>query len=115
MKKTAGIILIALAALACLMALRDAPRGTRAFFESVERETAFLTPAPPKGTISVNRADAKDLLQLPGVGETVAQAIIDERELHGPYHYPEDLTAAKGVGMSRLEGFRELLDMSEGE
>lgn len=115
MRRTGGMILIALTVLACLLALRDAPRGSKAFFQAVGRDAALVTPAPPRGTISVNRADAEELTQLKGVGDALAQAIVDEREQHGSFHYPEDLTAVKGIGPSKLEGFREMLDMSEGE
>ena len=65
--------------------------------------------------IDLNRADVYDLGRLPGIGGKRAQAIVDEREQHGSFHYPEDLTAVKGIGPSKLEGFREMLDMSEGE
>ena len=70
-------------------------------------------PAPP-GSISVNTDCAEELLELPGIGETISQFIVSERRANGDYYYPEDLTAVKGIGMKKLELFRELLDFSEG-
>ncbi|MBR6028078.1 MAG: helix-hairpin-helix domain-containing protein [Clostridia bacterium] len=66
----------------------------------------------PSGTIAVNTADLYELTELPGVGETIAQAIIDEREANGPFRMPEDLLSVKGIGIKKLEGFRDWLDMS---
>ena len=70
-------------------------------------------PAPP-GSISVNTDCAEELLELPGIGETISQFIVSERRANGDYYYPEDLTAVKGLGMKKLELFRDLLDFSEG-
>ncbi len=64
------------------------------------------------GTIDPNTADVYELTELPGIGETLAQHTIDERETNGPFFYPEDLMQVKGIGIKKLEGFRELLDLT---
>ena len=107
-----GIALAAAAALICLAALRDTPHGTTVTFAASGRESEIITPAPPDGTIRINEADAEELQQLPGIGETLAQAILDEREAHGPFLYPEDLMAVKGIGESKYEQIRPWLDYS---
>lgn len=66
----------------------------------------------PKGTVAVNSADLYELTELPGVGETIAQAIIDEREANGWFRVPEDLLSVRGIGPKKLAAFRDLLDMS---
>ena len=66
----------------------------------------------PDGTIAVNMADLYELTELPGVGETIGQRIIDERESGGYFLYPEDMLAVSGIGVKTLEGFRDLLDMT---
>jgi len=70
-----------------------------------------------KGTVSVNSADLYELTALPGIGETIAQLIILEREENGPFYYPEDLEAVKGIGPVTLNKFRSLicLDLEESE
>ena len=68
----------------------------------------------PSGTVSVNSGSAEELQALPGIGETLSQLIISERENNGNFYYPEDLTAVKGIGIKKLEQFRELLDLSQG-
>ncbi|MBQ9251810.1 MAG: helix-hairpin-helix domain-containing protein [Clostridia bacterium] len=108
-------MLIVLAVFACLWTLKNLPRGDQVRFEATERAAIFSTPAPPDGTIRVNDAELEDLIALPGIGETLAQAILTEKELHGSYHYAEDLMAAKGIGPAKLRELRPWLDMSEGE
>ena len=111
-KTVLGIILAAAAALICLAAVRDTPHGTTETFSAGGRNAGIVTPAPPDGTIRINEADAEELQQLPGIGETTAQAIIDEREAHGPFLYPEDLMAVRGIGESKYEQLRPWLDYS---
>ena len=111
-KTILGIVLAAASALICLSAVRDNPRGTTETLAAGGRDSEIITPAPPDGTIRINEADAEELQQLPGIGETLAQAIIDEREAHGPFRYPEDLMAVKGIGESKFEQIRPWLDYS---
>jgi competence protein ComEA len=52
--------------------------------------------------IDLNRADYPELLQVPGVGNSLAQRI---RE-HGPFQSVDDLTQVKGIGPATLERLR---------
>ena len=61
------------------------------------------SPVLPHGPVAVNSADADELDTLPGVGEVIAQRIIEEREENGPFYYPEDLMNVKGIGEKTLE------------
>lgn len=75
---------------------------------------AQVLPIPVQtGPIPVNTADAALLDELPGVGESTALAILEERMLNGPFFYPEDLMHVKGIGEKKLEDMRELLDLTE--
>lgn len=67
------------------------------------------------GLLDVNRADAVALTALPGVGESMAQAIVEERERNGPFFYPEDLCAVRGIGPAKVNGFRMLLKLEESD
>ena len=93
-------------------ALRQPPPVRAAFAASCRDRSVPEVPFPD-GTVDVNSADLYELTELYGVGETLAQAIIDEREAHGPFFYPEDLMAARGIGSKKLAGFRGMLDMSQ--
>lgn len=52
----------------------------------------------PDVLVDLNTASLDDLTGLPGVGETRAQAILDYRAAHGPFHRIEDVMNVKGVG-----------------
>jgi len=53
--------------------------------------------------IDVNTAGVGLLMELPGVGEVMAQRIVAYRQEHGPFACAEDLLAVKGIGPSTLE------------
>lgn len=65
------------------------------------------------GAIPVNSADLDLLDELPGVGEATAEAIVQERTQNGAFFYPEDLMQVKGIGESKLEDMRDMLDLTE--
>ncbi|MBA2777718.1 ComEA family DNA-binding protein [Billgrantia kenyensis] len=60
--------------------------------------------------INVNTADAELLAELPGVGPSRAQAIIEEREANGNFENAEDLTRVSGIGPATVEAFRDQVD-----
>ena len=57
---------------------------------------------PLEGAVNVNTAGVDELTAIPGVGPTLAQAIIEERITHGFFYYPEDLLCVKGIGEKTL-------------
>ena len=82
----------------------------RASFASDEaREPIFA--AFPQGNVAVNTATAEALCKLYGVGISLANAIIEEREQNGNFFFPEDLLAVKGIGAKKLADMREQIRM----
>jgi len=57
--------------------------------------------------INVNSADAALLAELPGIGETRAAAIIEDRQANGPYQSAEDLTRVSGIGDAIVQGLAD--------
>lgn len=57
-------------------------------------------------TIDVNRAPLPELMALPGVGRTRAEAIILHRVRHGWFRGVEDLAAVDGLGPLTVEALR---------
>ena len=114
-QKAGCIVLLVLACFLCIIpaALQPAPVSGAVYAASGREAQPHVFPLP-SGTVPVNSGNAEDLQMLPGIGETLSQLIISERLTNGDFHYPEDLTAVKGIGMKKLEQFRELLDFSQG-
>lgn len=47
--------------------------------------------------LNINTASAEELTMLPGVGEKIAQRIVEYREENGPYASVDDIMQVKGV------------------
>jgi competence protein ComEA len=56
--------------------------------------------------VDLNRADRAELLQLPGVGEGLAERISAYRREHGGFQQVDELTQIHGVGPATLERLR---------
>lgn len=64
-------------------------------------------PAAAGGTVDINTADAGALEALPGVGPSIAQAIIEWREANGPFAGVDELEDVPGIGPATLEEIRD--------
>ena len=53
--------------------------------------------------VNINTASKKELDALPGIGEVLAQQIIDYRSANGPFSTVDELTKVKGIGEKTLE------------
>jgi competence protein ComEA len=65
--------------------------------------------APPLAArfqVDVNHADWPELIQLPGVGEVLAQRLIAERDANGAFRDFDDLSRVRGLGPRTLERIR---------
>ena len=57
----------------------------------------------PGGKVNINTATKEQLMTLPGIGEVLAQKIIDYRAEHGPFKKIADLLLVDGIGEHRLD------------
>lgn len=48
--------------------------------------------------VNINTADARELMTLSGIGEKLAERIIDYREENGAFERPQDITLVPGIG-----------------
>jgi len=65
----------------------------------------------PAPAVDLNRATLAELDALPGVGPTTARAIVTYRDKHGPFRTVDDLTEVQGIGPTRLENLRDLVQV----
>lgn len=76
----------------------------------------FGTTLALAGVVNINTADAQSLADnINGVGLKRAQAIIDYRDVHGPFKSVDELVQVKGIGSKLLEHNRENLVVSDKE
>ena len=59
--------------------------------------------------VNINAASAAELEALPGVGEVIAQRIVDYRTANGPFGSVDDLLDVSGIGEVTLENIRDLV------
>ena len=113
-KAMAGILLAACALLLILSVILSF-HGKRAdAFAASGRRAAAVTAIPlPAGDVDVNGGDLSEVTRLPGVGPVIGRAILEERERHGPYYYPEDLLDVRGIGDKTLAGLRDRLNLTQ--
>jgi competence ComEA-like helix-hairpin-helix protein len=67
-----------------------------------ERQGRKAKGEPLLNSIDINSATAEELLQLPGVGQMIAERIVLFREENGPFTAVEDLVHVKGIGQKKL-------------
>jgi competence protein ComEA len=63
------------------------------------------------GTANLNQADQAVLELLPGIGQVMAQRILEHRKAH-PFRKVDDLTKVKGIGRKKLAKLRPFLSVA---
>lgn len=61
--------------------------------------------------VNLNTATVAQLTALPGVGETIARAIVDYRDNNGAFRTVDGLLQVKGIGDKRLAAIRDLVSL----
>lgn len=70
---------------------------------------APVAPGAPGGLVNINTAGAVELEALPGIGEVIAQRIVDHRTANGPFASVDELLEVSGIGEAILGSIRELV------
>ena len=107
MKKPQRILIIITAVFICLLVGIFVGRnftGNYITLQNADSSTQGTSPAGDvqDGRIDINTATLQQFQLLPGIGETLAQRIIDYRNEHGNFSTIEDLLNVNGIGESKL-------------
>ena len=65
--------------------------------------------ADPSGKLNINTATVDQLDELPGIGPSLANAIVSYREEHGSFQKIGDLMLVDGIGQGRLDNIADLI------
>jgi len=68
--------------------------------------------SPPRRQVDLNRADRSELLQIPGLGPSSADAILAHRAERGPFESVDELTHVHGIGPKTTEKVKPWLNLS---
>ena len=81
--------------------------------EKIENITNTAGENPENPLTNINLATKIELLDLPGIGETYAERIIQYREENGPFETIEDIMKVKGIGESKFNDLKDKITVDE--
>lgn len=107
------LILLGLAA-AFLGVLLGISAGDRAAAEPVSVSAERALPPEEIEVVLVDlNAGIQELATLPGIGQGLAQRIVDYRAAHGPFENPEALMEVSGIGEKKFAELRDYVTVGD--
>ena len=87
----------------------EAAGGTAAYIVSSGQNMSGGSSAGADGRVNINTASRDELMTLPGIGGSKADAIIAYRDSNGGFSAPEDIKNVKGIGDSTYESLKDYI------
>ena len=118
MKKQGWILIAITGAFFCLLLGVFLGRNTNKSYihtEGIHSEQPQPTTSQSttsQGQIDINTATVQQLQLLPGIGETLAQRIIDYRDQNGSFSTIEELKNVSGIGEKKLDSIKDFIKVN---
>lgn len=74
---------------------------------------ASMDDEPTSIRVDLNRAGVVELMELPGIGEKVAERIVEYRKENGPFRETRELMNVRGIGEKTFLKLEKLLTLSQ--
>lgn len=87
--------------------IADLLRAAGGAAENATLELRVLTAVSGPQRVDINRAEAWLLTALPGIGETLAERIVDYRQKNGPFRSTRDLLKVAGIGPDTFDKVKD--------
>lgn len=115
MKKQGWILMAITGAFFCLLLGVFLGRNSKKSYiqiqdaASSQTQPSITQPATSQGKVNLNTATLKQLQLLPGIGESLAQRILDYREQNGSFKAIEELMNVSGIGEKKFTNIKDYL------
>ena len=111
---TVGLTALVLVLLVFFLGMRWIERRAEqialpAEISAASTDTAAERALPESGGLDINTATKEELMELPGIGEKKAQAIIDYRNEYGAFLDAAEIMEVDGIGEGIFEKIRDLI------
>jgi comEA protein len=63
--------------------------------------------------INLNAATRYELTKLPGIGPKLAERIVEYRDAHGSFSFPEEIMRVKGIGDKKYQAMADMITVSD--
>jgi competence protein ComEA len=82
----------------------------RARFYETQTETP-ATKTSVEQRVNINSASARELEKLPGIGEAIAERIVQHRQQFGPFRRVEHVMMVQGISEAKFRAIREMISV----
>jgi len=111
-----GIVLISLILFLSGILIYTTKEGPSSFVkggatQEVEGKALVSAPSQQKSLTNINKASLEDLNALPGIGEVIAQRIIDYRNKVGGFKTLEEIMEVSGIGEVKYSNIKALISL----
>lgn len=113
MKNGRGVLLLVCALSFCIVLGIFIGRNLRDEFVPLPQnsmaDTVYVTEATEDLRLNINTASKAQLMELPGIGEIIADRIIIYRTENGPFQTIDDLMNVDGIGLKKIQQLESLI------